>query len=88
MKKLQKTRLTSRPRTPLEEKLLKRIGRKIHKDLYELGKPIEWLAWEAEIARSTVQRVFDADRNVGIVTLDRIAKALGYADVVAFLNTI
>lgn len=88
MKKLQRIRTTSRPRSPFEEKFLKRIGRKVHKDLYDLEKPIEWLAWEAEIARSTVQRVFEAKHNVGIVTLDRIAKALGYADVIEFLKTI
>jgi len=88
VKRLQRTRTTSKPRNPTEEKLLKRIGRKVHKDLYDLDKPIEWLAWEAEIARSTVQRVFEAEHNVGIVTLDRIAKALGYNGVIEFLNTI
>ena len=81
-------RTTSRPRNQAEEKLLKSIGRKIHKDLYDLDRPVEWLAWESGVARSTIQRVFDADRNVGLLTLDRIAKGLGYKDVTEFLNSI
>jgi len=88
MKKLQRLRNTSKPRTPFEEKLLLRIGRKVHKELYDSNKSIEWLAWEAEIARSTVQRVFEAKYNLGIITLDRIARALGYSDAIEFLKTI
>ena len=89
MKKLPKrTRTTSKPRNKNEELLLKRIGQKIHKDLYDLDKPVEWLGWESETARSTIQRVFDANRNVGILTLDRVAKGLGYKDVIEFLNSV
>ena len=88
MKKIRHVRATSTPRNEIEEKLLKKIGRKIHKDLYNANKSIEWLAWESEVARATVQRVFEANRNVGILTLDRIAKGLGYKNVVEFLNTI
>lgn len=69
-----------------EKQLLEQIAAKIRKDLYDLEKPLEWLAWEAEVARSTVQRVLDADRNIGIITLDRVAKGLGYKNIVEFLS--
>ena len=89
MKKLpRRSKTTSRPRNQAEEKFLKNVGRKIHKDLYDLNKPVEWLAWESGVARSTIQRIFDANRNVGLLTLDRVAKGLGYKDVVEFLNNI
>ena len=89
MKDLPKrVRTTSKPRNKSEEQLLKKIGRKIHRDLYDLDKPVEWLGWESGVARSTIQRVFDANRNVGILTLDRIAKGLGYKDVVEFLESV
>lgn len=76
----------SRPRDEGELKLLRVIGRKIHKDLHDKGKPVEWLAFEAETARSTIRRMFDGDGNIGIVTLDRVAKALGYKDVIDFFH--
>ncbi len=79
-------RATSKPREEDELKLLKLIGRRIHFDLHRLGKPVEWLAFESETSRATVRRVFDADRNIGVVTLHRIAKALGYAGVVQFFK--
>lgn len=68
------------PRSDAEFRLLKRIGQRIHKKLHDLDKPVEWLAWESETSRATVRRIFDADRNVGILTLDRVAHALGYKD--------
>ena len=88
MRKIKYPRATSKPRDESEQKLLQKIGRKIHQDLYDEGKPIEHLAWESEVARSTVQRVFEANRNVGILTLDRIVKGLGYKSIIEFLNTI
>lgn len=75
------------PRSDAEFRLLKRIGQRVHKCLYDLDKPVEWLAWESETSRATVRRIFDADRNVGILTLDRVAHALGYKDgAVGLLN--
>lgn len=66
------------PKSPEEVRLLKRIGESIHKRLHELDKTVEWLAWESGTSRATIRRIFDADRNIGILTLDRVAKALGY----------
>ncbi|MBX2989156.1 MAG: hypothetical protein KF802_14795 [Bdellovibrionaceae bacterium] len=79
----------SKPRNDLELKFLKRVGQKVHKDLSNLDKPVEWLAFESETSRATVRRIFDADRNVGILTLDRVARALGYKDgVIGLLNAL
>lgn len=74
---------SSKPRNESEQRLLKSVGRKIHKDLYDMGKPIEWLGFEAEVARSTIRRIFDGE-NMSILTLDRCAKALGYKDIKEF----
>lgn len=78
---------TTTPRSDLEFRLLRKIGQRINKRLYDLNKPVEWLAWESETSRATIRRIFDADRNVGVLTLDRVARALGYKDgVVGLLN--
>jgi hypothetical protein len=76
---------TSSPRSQEEFRFLKRIGQRIHKRLSDINKPVEWLAWESETSRATIRRIFDADRNVGILTLDRIARALNYKDGIAGL---
>ena len=88
MKRVKNPRLTSKPRNESEQRLLKKIGRKVHKDLYDENKPIERLAWESDVSRSTVQRIFDANGNVGVLTLDRIAKGLGYKSIIEFLNNL
>ncbi len=79
-------RATSKVRDTEERRLLKRIADQIRKDLYRNGKTVEWLAFESETSRATVRRVFDADRNVGILTLDRVAKALGYRGIADFFE--
>ena len=79
-------RSQSKPRNDEELRLLKLIGRKIHQELYNLNKPVEWLAWESETSRATIRRIFDADRNIGVITLDRVSKALGYKNVVEFFK--
>lgn len=76
MKKREKA--SSAPRSNEEFKLLKSIGQLVHKRLHDLDKPVEWLAWESETSRATIRRIFDGDRNIGIITIDRVAKALGY----------
>lgn len=48
-----------------------------------MEKPFEWLGFEAEVARSTIRRIFDGE-NMSILTLDRCAKALGYKDIKDF----
>ncbi len=78
--------LTGTPRNKSEEKLLTIIGQKINKDLYKLDKPVEWLSWESRVARSTIQRITSGNGNLGILTLDRIAKGLSYKGVLDFLS--
>jgi hypothetical protein len=80
-------RTPSKPRTTHEIKLVQTIGKKIHQDLFKKNKPVEWLAFEAETARSTIRRMFDGDGNIGVVTLDRVARALGYKDVIDFFKS-
>jgi hypothetical protein len=77
----------SSPRNDAEFRLLKSIGRKIHTELSRKEKPVEWLAFESETSRATIRRIFDADRNIGVVTLDRVARALGYKDVTDFFKS-
>lgn len=78
---------SSKPRNDQELRFLKRIGQFVHGRLVSMNKPVEWLAWESETSRATIRRVFDADRNVGVLTLDRIARALGYKNgVIGLLN--
>lgn len=78
---------SSVPRSDGEFRLLKRVGQRVHKKLYDLDKPVEWLAWESETSRATIRRIFEANRNVGLVTLERVALALGYKNgVIGLLN--
>ncbi len=78
----------SKPRTDEEFRLLKALGRKVHKELSDANQSVEWLAFEADTARSTIRRIFDGKGNIGVVTLDRVAKALGYKDVVDFFKSL
>lgn len=84
VKRLEKNQ--SSPRNDAELRLLKSIGRKLHKEVHDSQKPIEWLGFEAEVARSTIRRIFDGG-NMSVLTLDRCAKALGYKDVVEFFKS-
>jgi len=77
---------SSRPREDDELRLLKSIGERIYKDLYHAGKSVEWLGFESITSRATIRRIFDGDRNIGIVTLDRVVKALGYKNIVEFFK--
>jgi hypothetical protein len=76
----------SKPRELAELRMLKGIGERIYKDLHELGRSVEWLGFESETSRATVRRILDADRNIGVVTIDRVVKALGYKDVIDFFK--
>ena len=83
-KRLPKT--PSRPRSDAEFLLLKKIGRKINSELFKSDKTVEWLAFESETARSTIRRMFDGEGNIGIVTYDRVARALGHRDIISFFK--
>lgn len=69
-----------------EKQLLKKIGLKICRDLYELDKPVEWLSFETGLARSTLREIIAGRSNVRVLTLSSIAKALKYKSITEFLN--
>jgi transcriptional regulator with XRE-family HTH domain len=87
------TKKTSKRRQPqrefvfstLEQTMLKRIGRKIHKDLFEQKRAVEALAIELGIARSTLREIIAGRSNARILTLNQIAEGLGYKGLVEFL---
>lgn len=87
MQKLPKSKpRSSKPREKDELKLMQRIGSRIHKDAYEQDIPKDRLAVEAEVSRHTLERIFKGQDNIGIITLHRVSKALGYKGVVDFLE--
>lgn len=71
-----------------EKKLLRKIGLKISKDLYNAGKSSEWLAFRVGIARSTVQEVIAGRSNVRILTLNQIVEGLNYNGISDFMKSL
>jgi hypothetical protein len=71
-----------------DEMLLRQVGLLIHKTLFDLGKPVEWLSFKSGVARSTIREIIAGRSNARIVTLNSLARSLGFADIVDFLNRI
>ncbi len=71
-----------------DEMLLRQVGLLIHKTLFDLGKPVEWLSFKSGVARSTIREIIAGRSNARIVTLNALARSLGFADIVEFLNRI
>ncbi|MCM2278448.1 MAG: helix-turn-helix domain-containing protein [Oligoflexia bacterium] len=71
-----------------EKVLLRRIGLKIHKDLHDQGRPVEWLAFNVGVARSSIREIIAGRSNPRLLTLTSIAKGLGYRNLVDFLISI
>lgn len=67
---------------------MKRIGRRIHKDAYEQDFAQDRLAVEAEVSRHTLERIFKGEDNIGIITLHRVSKALGYKGIIDFIKNL
>ena len=89
MRKLPKSKpRSSKPREGDELKLMKRIGRRIHKDAYEQNFAQDRLAVEAEVSRHTLERIFKGEDNIGIITLHRVSKALGYKGIIDFIKNL
>ena len=74
--------------TPSEKHLLKRLGLKIYKKLADLDKPAEWLAFQSEIARSTVMEIIAGRSNPRFLTLNTISRNLGYKNIHDFLKDV
>ena len=65
--------------------LTRRIGLKIHKFLYENKCPPEVLAFKSGVARSTLREIIAGRSNPRILTLNTIAKRMGYSGLGEFL---
>lgn len=74
--------------TPAERQLLRKIGLKINKCLYDQKKTVEWLAFGRGLARSTLREIIAGRSNPRVITLNSIAKGLGYRSVVELLKDI
>jgi hypothetical protein len=71
-----------------EQMLLKQIGLLVHKILFERGKPVEWLSFKSGVARSSIREVIAGRSNARILTLNSIARGLGFNDVIEMLEKI
>ena len=68
--------------------LLKQIGLLIHKTLFDSGHPVEWLAFKSGVARSSIREIIAGRSNTRLLTLNTLAKSLGFIDVIDLLNQI
>lgn len=66
--------------------LLKKVGLRIHRDLFERGETAEWLAFSSGLARSSVREIIAGRSNFRFLTMAAIARTLGYRNLVEFLN--
>lgn len=71
-----------------ERQLLRKVGLRISKDLYEKEKPVEWLAFETGVARSTLREIIAGRSNVRILTLKSISDGLGYKSLADFFKNL
>jgi hypothetical protein len=71
-----------------EEILLKRIGLLVNKILFERGKPVEWLSFKSGVARSSIREIIAGRSNSRILTLNSIARGLGFTDAIEMLDKV
>ena len=73
-----------------KEKLsLKKIGLKISYDLenkFSDKRPVEWLSWETNVARSALREIMAGRSNPKVLTLLAISEAFEYDCVSDFLS--
>lgn len=69
-----------------QQKLLRKIGLKINKELFEQDKPVEWLAFKVGHARSSIREIIAGRSNPRLLTLSSIAEGLGYKSLADFLR--
>lgn len=74
-KKLPKKR--SSERTPAEDKLLKRVGRKIAELASKNGVSLERAAYEGDVSKGYVYDLVKGKANPSLLVLSRIAASLG-----------
>lgn len=68
--------------------LIRKIGLSIHGYLFKNDKPVEWLAFQSGVARSSIREIIAGRSNPRILTLDSIARAMGYPGVLELFRTI
>lgn len=68
--------------------LLRKIGLRINRELFEQKKSVEWLAFEADIARSTLREIIAGRSNLRVLTFKNIAEGLGYKSIEEFLKSL
>lgn len=82
----------SKPRNPgvsrSEQMLLKQIGLLVHKILFDQGKPVEWLSFKSGVARSSIREIIAGRSNTRILTLNTLAKGLGFSSVIEMLDRV
>ncbi len=71
-----------------EELLLKQIGLLLHRNLFERGKPVEWLSFKSGVARSSIREIIAGRSNSRILTLHSLARSLGFNDVIEMLEKV
>ena len=64
---------------------LRRIGLAIHRRLFELEQPVEWLSFQSGVARSSIREIIAGRSNPRLLTLQALAESLGYKDVMELL---
>ena len=79
---------STKPRNNAEKELLKRVGKKLKADLVKQGFSVAGFALDSDTSRGSVRRVFAGESNVTLLTLDRMAKTLGYEDAIEFLKNL
>ena len=76
-------------RLPIEDqRLIKRIGRKIHRELHRRAETSETFSKQVAVARSTLREIIAGRSDARILTLRAIALGLGYSSVKDFLSDI
>ena len=65
---------------------LKQLGLRISTSLAEQKRSVDWLALNAQTARSTLREILAGRSNLRILTLTRISNALGFKSVPEFLR--
>jgi hypothetical protein len=67
---------------------LRRVGLHIHRKLFLTQKPVEWLAFKSGVARSSIREIIAGRSNFRILTLDSIARSLGYRNAEDLLTAV
>ena len=71
-----------------EQRLLKQVGLKINKDLFQKGQSVEGLSFAIGVARSSIREIIAGRSNPRLLTLKAISLGLGYENLEEFLKSL